>query len=92
MPHTAYEKLSDLKDILKIIRKWPKIKEPKPGIFYIKSKPFLHFHDKDEKRWVDMRKGIHWGPSVEIPFNPSDSKKRKFLKKVEEYYRATLID
>src|SRR4051812_44832355 len=68
MDHCPYAKLEDLKDILFQVRKLPNIKEPKPGIFYIKGKSFLHFHLKDDRRWADVRDGKDWGPSIDVPF------------------------
>lgn len=83
MAHCPYEKLSDLSAELDTVRTWPAIKEAKPGIFYVKSQSFLHFHVKGERRWADARLGKSWGPEIEIPFGANKAQKASFLKEVK---------
>lgn len=59
------------------IRTWPGIREPKPGIFYFKSKPFLHFHIKNGKRWADIRAAGDW-ENIDAP-TPLSAKHLKVL-------------
>jgi hypothetical protein len=53
MGHARYEDLRDLEKVLAAVRTWPGISEPTKGIFYLRRKPFLHFHVKDGARWAD---------------------------------------
>ncbi len=55
MGHTKLELIGDLAFELAALRLLPGIKEKKPGIFYFKALPFLHFHDKDGVRWADIK-------------------------------------
>lgn len=71
MAHCPFEKLEDLEDIFAELRKLPSLKEPKPGIFYLKAKSFLHFHTDGKRRWADIRDGEKWGTEVEVSFSAS---------------------
>jgi hypothetical protein len=86
MGHTSPENLKDLQTVLDRIREWSGIKEKSDGIFYYKSTPFLHFHDKDGKRWADVRAGKEWGTALDIPFNSSSEEQDIFLEEVQRRY------
>jgi len=90
MAHCPYEQLADIQAMLAEIRKWPEIREVKPGIFYLKRKPFLHFHLKDGERWADARCGKDWGPCIRISINASAEERRRFLSAVTRCYKASL--
>lgn len=90
MGHTKPEQLKDLQPVLNEIRNWENIKEKSPNIFYYNSKPFLHFHDKDGKRWADVRDGDSWGKPLEIDFGSTSAKKDAFLKAVKKRYLKLL--
>lgn len=92
MAHCPYEELRDLEPVLRVIRTWPGIREPKPGIFYFKRVPFLHFHIKDGVRWADAKVGKEWGPEVEIPLSSTATSRAGFLKTIEKRYRAFVGD
>jgi hypothetical protein len=81
MGHTQSKALKDLEGELAIIRTLPGLKEKSPGIFYFKSTPFLHFHDKDGDRWADVKIQNKWA-KIGIAFDPSKSARTQFLKKV----------
>lgn len=81
MGRCPYDKLSDVLDVLESVRGLnSELKEPKPGIFYFKSKAFLHFHLEGEERWADVRDGKVWGDPLPLPFGASATVKRNFLK------------
>jgi hypothetical protein len=42
--HWPSELLDDLTDLLDEIRSWTGVIEKKPGVFYVRREPFLHFH------------------------------------------------
>jgi hypothetical protein len=36
------------------------LKERSPGVFYFKSKPFLHFHEDPSGIYADVRVDVEW--------------------------------
>ena len=88
MAHCPYEKLADLEPVLDAVRQWVAIKEKKPGIFYFKALPFLHFHEKDGERWADVRDGKTWGEPVAISFQSTKTARGTFQKEVRRRYEA----
>jgi hypothetical protein len=88
MAHCPYDQLRDLESVFRVIRAWPGMREPKPGIFYFKRVPFLHFHIKDGVRWADVRVGKTWGPKVDVALRSTAVTRVGFLKMVEKRYRA----
>ena len=44
MAHCPPEILDDLGSLFATLRTWPGVVEKKPGVFYVGSQPFLHFH------------------------------------------------
>ncbi len=90
MAHCPFEQLDDLKQELNKIRDLPKVKEIKPGTFYLKSKGFLHFHiNKEGQRWADVRNGSNWGSEIQIPPNSSKIFRNKFITEVQKRYQNT---
>ena len=86
MGHCPFEKLADLGDVLEVVRGWPGIKEKTPGVFYFKSIPFLHFHEKDGVRWADARAGENWGESIGIDFGATKAQRTAFQKEVRRRF------
>jgi hypothetical protein len=54
MKHASSEALGRLTDLLAQIRAQEGLKEKKPGIFYRKSKAFLHFHEDPAGLFADL--------------------------------------
>jgi len=79
MAHTKPADLKDLEQELSELRSLPGLKEKSPGIFYFKSVSFLHFHDKDGKRWADVKVDGCWN-KLPVDFRASTAAKAKFLK------------
>jgi hypothetical protein len=90
LAHCPFEKLSDVSEVLREVRAWAGIREPKPGIFYFKAKPFLHFHEKEGKRWADVRDGADWGSPLDLPFGAPATAKKRFLAAVRNRYEKAL--
>lgn len=88
MAHCPYDRLTDIEDVLETIRAWAEIKEPRPGIFYLRRTPFLHFHVAGDRRWADIRAGDDWGPPVEILAPASAAAKRRFLSAAAQRHRT----
>ncbi len=86
MGRCNYELLKDLEPALIEIRKFQDLKEPKPGIFYLKSQGFLHFHEKSENIWADVRDGKDWGTPIDVPKKVSKAFLSKFVKAVRTRY------
>lgn len=55
MKHAGAEALRRLEALLEEIRRRQGLKEKKPGIFYRKSKAFLHFHEDPAGLFADLR-------------------------------------
>jgi hypothetical protein len=87
MSRCPINKLDDLKPLLDEIRSWPLVKEAKPGIFYVKREPFLHFHEKDTKRWADLKTNGEF-VSHDLPFDCPKTKATAFVKKAKQSYQA----
>ncbi len=87
MGHTSPEHLLDVQNELNEIRQWCGVREKVKNIFYYKSKPFLHFHDKQGKRWADVRDGVTWGQPIDLPFDANVRQKQLFMREVERRYK-----
>jgi hypothetical protein len=81
MAHTRPEDILDLKSELAAIRTLDRIVEKKPGIFYWKAIPFLHFHFKNEARWADVKTPKGW-EQVPIDFQSTALTRKKFMQSV----------
>ena len=57
MKHACAMAMRNLSDLLEQIRLKQGIKEKKLGIFYRKSKSFLHFHEDPAGLFADLRVG-----------------------------------
>lgn len=86
MGRCKYEKLKAIEPALDEIRKLKDIKEPKPGIFYLKSQGFLHFHEKDELIWADVRDGKSWGTPIELPKKVTKGFLSSFVREIHSRY------
>ncbi len=91
MAHCPADRLCDLAPLLDEIRAWPAVDERKPGVFYVKRTPFLHFHlSADGERWADARTGeTAWREGIGIPVGATATTRRRFLRDVRRCYRAT---
>ncbi len=57
MKHAGGEALTSITELLQQIRIRDGVKEKKMGIFYRKSKSFLHFHDDPKGLFADLAVG-----------------------------------
>ena len=55
MRHAQGEDLDALSDVLVALRATGRLTEKKPGIFYLRSKAFLHFHADTTGLYADVR-------------------------------------
>ncbi|MEL6221661.1 MAG: hypothetical protein AAFR31_03345 [Cyanobacteria bacterium J06627_8] len=81
MKHANTETLEALADLLNRIRQHcPPIKEKKPGVFYLKSSAFLHFHDDPAGIFADLKTEGDW---VRYPVNTAQDQ-TVLLAQIEE--------
>jgi len=55
MQHAGPRALAFISPLLEELRARPVLRERRPGVFYIKSRPFLHFHDDPSGIFADVR-------------------------------------
>jgi hypothetical protein len=55
MKHAGHSTLVSLGSLLESLRVIPGLVEKKPGIFYFKSKAYLHFHEDPAGIFADVR-------------------------------------
>ena len=60
MKHAGSQSLGLLAPLLCAVRNRNGLIEKKPGIFYRKSKAFLHFHEDRLGLFMDIRDGENW--------------------------------
>ena len=90
MGRCPIEKLDDLKEVLNKVSKLKYINEKKLGLYYIKNKPFLHFHMKDGVRWADIRNETQWNEKNIISLNSNSNEKDAFFELILELYEKNL--
>jgi hypothetical protein len=60
MRHAGAECLDQLDELLTRLRCLPGLREPRRGVFYRRSKAFLHFHEDPAGVFADIRFGKEW--------------------------------
>ena len=55
MKHAGPEAIASLEPVLRHLRTLPGLVERKPGVFYRKSKAFLHFHEDAAGMFADVK-------------------------------------
>jgi hypothetical protein len=69
--HAGAGALAALSDLLETLRTRAVLVEKRPGIFYLKGKAFLHFHEDRAGLFADLRQGGDW---QRLPVNSSDER------------------
>ena len=54
MRHARDQDLDRIEDLLAQVRTLPGLKEKKRGVFYLKAKGFLHFHEDPAGMFADL--------------------------------------
>lgn len=80
MRHITAEKLGELSDLLESLRAIDGLQEKKRGVFYRKSKAFLHFHEDPAGLFADVRIG---GPDFDRLRVSTQAERRKLLDTVK---------
>ena len=60
MKHATGAALDRLKGLLADVRQLEPMKEKSPGVFYCRSRAFLHFHEDPVGLFADIRTGSDW--------------------------------
>lgn len=60
MKHAGPEALLALAPLLAELRQRPALREKSPGVFYLKSKAFAHFHEDPAGLFADVRIADAW--------------------------------
>ena len=77
--------LDDLADVLAELRTWAGVVERKPGVFYVRSEPFLHFHLIAGSRRADLKGAVDW-TQLDLPHPAPAARRRAFLRRLRARY------
>jgi hypothetical protein len=80
MKHASHEALDQLGELLARLGAIGALKEKVRGVFYVKSKAFLHFHEDPAGPFADVRTGSVW---ERCPVNTL-AEQRSLLAKINE--------
>jgi hypothetical protein len=78
-------RLDDLAEVLSEVRSWGGIEDRGRGTFYLRRKPYLHFHVGRDSRRADVRRSEGW-VQFELPEPLGSDVKRVFLGLLREEY------
>jgi hypothetical protein len=78
-------RLGDLDDVLREVRKWDGIEDRGGGTFYLKRKPYLHFHVGRDSRRADIRDLEGW-VEFDLPEPLPPAAKRRLLNLLKDVY------
>ena len=85
MKHATAAALDRLAALLADVRQLEHVKEKSRGVFYCRSKAFMHFHEDPAGLFADLRTGADW---ERMPVN-SKNEQAKLLRLVRRHV-ATL--
>jgi hypothetical protein len=85
MKHAGAGALEALGDLLANLRARTGLAEKRPGIFYVKGRAFLHFHEDPAGLFADLRQG--GGDWQRFPVNSADERAR-LLEVIDRSARA----
>ncbi|PCE23818.1 hypothetical protein BWP39_29500 [Paraburkholderia acidicola] len=71
MKHAGIDAFNRLEKLLRDLRALPDLRERSTGVFYRKSKPFLHFHEDSTELYADLRIADEF---KRFPVNSADDK------------------
>jgi hypothetical protein len=85
MKHAGADALRQLSPLLAELRKRGALREKSSGVFYFKSKAFLHFHEDPAGLFADLRVAEEW---VRLPVN-TPSEWTRVLEMIDRKLAAT---
>lgn len=71
MKHAGTDALDRLDGLLAALRAQPALRETRPGIFYLKGRAFLHFHEDRDGLFADLRQDGDW---LRLPVDGADAR------------------
>jgi hypothetical protein len=80
MKHASPSALDTLEELLAALRAWPALEEKARGVFYLKARAFLHFHEDPAGLFADLRLAAEF---KRFPVN-TQSERRQLLRKVQD--------
>jgi hypothetical protein len=78
MKHATPPGLDRLAGLLAALRAMPGLKEKARGVFYARSRAFLHFHEDPAGLFADLRPAVEW---QRLPVN-TEAERRLLLQAV----------
>jgi hypothetical protein len=87
MKHASESTLQELSSLLERLRSFNELVEKRPGVFYRKSKAFLHFHEDPEGIFADVRLEVE-SPFIRLPVT-TDVQQLALITKIGHALRST---
>jgi hypothetical protein len=84
MKHAGADALIVLSDVLEAVRSRAVLVERRPGIFYLRGRAFLHFHEDRAGLFADLRGGEDW---ERFPVN-NPKEREQLVKAVDRVLRS----
>ncbi len=84
MKHAGPGTLARISPLLEELRARPVLRESRPGVFYLKSRAFLHFHDDPSGIFADVRLAADF---VRLPVT-SISQQSDLLERIDDCLSA----
>ena len=78
-------RLGDLDDVLAEVRSWEGVEDRGGGTFYLRRKPYLHFHVGRDGRRADVRRFEGW-VEFDLPEPLPAGVKKSFLALLRDEY------
>jgi hypothetical protein len=86
MKHASESTLEELTPLLERLRSFDGLVEKRPGVFYRKTKAFLHFHEDPKGKFVDVRLKVD-DPFTRLPVSTA-IQQSTLISKVEQAMRS----
>ena len=86
MAYCPPELLDDLADLLADVRTWAGVIEKRPGVFYVRNQPFLHFHLlAGGRRRADVKGHTNW-VQLDLPRPVTATRRRALFRELRMRY------
>jgi hypothetical protein len=86
MAYCPPELLDDLIEVFADVRRWARIMEQKPGVFYAYGQPFLHFHLlAGGRRRADVKGRANW-VQLDVPRPVTTARRRTLIRELRKRY------
>ena len=86
MAYCPPELLDDLADLFADVRTWAGVIEKRPGVFYVRTQPFLHFHlVAGGRRRADVKGHTNW-VQLDLPRPVTATRRRALFRELRMRY------